>query len=361
MSKSIQEILGGRNMTGVFKEIQSGLPNYLPPAFLNVTNRVIGNTATYFKVRGERNNAETNAYGAPAKIVNGQQMTEVGITLAHVFEQFNHNPVALQNLMGFNGEPAKMLAVEEVDRQSREFKVRCENARLSAVYSVLANGKIYLDGKGRILYSSSGATVTVDYGVPAARLNQAAGIIGASWGTASTDIIGDIVALKKQQVQDGKPPLRHAYYGSNLAGYIAANTEAKELIQRTPALATQRYIGAEIPQGFAGLEWHPVYGAYGLNSSGAVTEWFGADTLVLTPEPMQDWWGFYEGSFPVPRDIGIVGNDPVAAANNLDVVHGQFAYATVGHNPPTINQYAGDTFLPVLKDASALFILDVTP
>lgn len=361
MSKSIGELLGGRNLTGLVNTIQSGLPDFLPNGFLRTTKKVIGNKASYFKVEGNRANAQTSQYGAPSRLVPGQGGSEVGVTLAHAFEKQNHDPLLLQNLQGFNGEPAKELATEEIGRQSAEFKTRIDNARLSSVYSALANGKIWLGANGDLLYSASGAVVTVDFGVPAARQNQAGGIIGASWATAATNIITHVTALKAKQVQDGKAPLRHAFYGSNIAGYIAANDHAGALIKNTPMLATERYKMAEIPDGFAGLQWHPVYAAYGLDTSGAVQSWFGADSLVLTPEPTTDWYGFYEGSYLVPRDLGTVSTDAVAAANNVDVVYGTFGYATVSNDPVTISQFAGSTWLPILRDASAIFQLDVTP
>lgn len=367
MAKSLQEILGGRNMTGVIKTVQTGLPNLLPPQFLTPTRTVIGNNGTYFKTTGERRNAKTTQYGAPARHRSQQGLTEVGVTLIHAFEQQNHNPLLLQNLLGTNGEPAQNFAIQEIDRQTAEFKTLFTNLRQSAVYSSLAAGKIYLDQDGVLLYTSTGAVTTIDFSVPTTRTTNGVHdasntVIGVAWTASTADIIGGLTTAKKCQLQDGKPPLMHAFYGANITSSILTNTKAKELINNNPLLATQLYNTGEIPNGFCGLQWHPVYSAYGLNSSDAVTSWFDPDALVLTPDPTPDWYELVEGTYMIPNDVGAVTSDAIAAASQyLQQVSGMFSYAKVSHNPVTVEQYAGDTFLPIIKDGSAIWILDTTP
>lgn len=354
-------------MTGVIKTVTSGLPNFLPPSFLTPTKTVVGNTGSYLKVTGERRNAKATQYGGPARMRSQQGMTEVGVTLIHAFEQQNHNPLILQNLLGVNGEPAQNFAIQEIDRQTVEFKTLFSNLRQSTVYSALANGKIYLDQDGTLLYSSTGAVNTIDYSVPSTRLTSGTHdasntVIGVPWTSSTADIIGGLTTAKKCQLQDGKAPLAHAFYGQNITSSVLTNTKAKELINQNPGLATQVYNTGEIPNGFCGLQWHPVYSAYGLDSSDAATSWFGADALVLTPEPDPSWYQFIEGTYMVPNDVGAVTSDAVAAAAQyLQQVSGMFSYAKVSHNPVTVEQYAGDTFLPVISDGSAIWILDTTP
>lgn len=360
MAKSIQEILGGRNMTGVIKTVQSGLPNFIPPSFFNVTKRITGNKSSYLKVQGAREHAQSVMYGSPAREVARKNMAEVGVTLIHTFEQQSHDPLILQNLLGTNGEPAQNFAIQEIDRQTLDFKKRFDNLRINAVASVLSNGKIFLDGSGTLVFSSGSAVNTIDYSVPATNLNQADTTITVPWSSSTADIIGNLTTIKKMQILNGRAPLTEAFYGVNLPKYIAGNTAAAGLIQASPALAQQFYNTGEIPNGFCGLNWHPVYNQYGMSGTTATT-WFGADALTLTPSPNSDWWGMQEGSYMVPRDVGSVYSDAVAAGQSLDQVSGMFSYGIVGHNPPGITQYAGDTFLPILGDGSAIFILDVTP
>jgi hypothetical protein len=227
--------------------------------------------------------------------------------------------------------------------------------------STLALGKIYLGANGDILFSSSGAAVTIDYGVPANNLNQLNSGISASWATAGTKIVQDITNIKKAAVQDTGREIEYAFYGANILGYLLDNTQAKALFAANPMLLNQVYNTGEIPDGFCGLKWRPAYRAFGLSSSGTVTGWFDADQITFCPRPSNAWWQWQEGSYPVPRSIGNVYADAVAAARDVDIVYGTFAYGVVSHNPVTINQYVGDTWMPVLASPNDLRIADTVP
>ena len=47
MAKAITQIIGYENLTGIINDPQGGVPNLLPPAFMRVTDSVLGNTATW--------------------------------------------------------------------------------------------------------------------------------------------------------------------------------------------------------------------------------------------------------------------------------------------------------------------------
>jgi hypothetical protein len=353
MAKSLNEILGARNFTGVIESVRASLPRLLPPAFYNVGRGVVGNKGTYFKTVGARTSAGYNQYGAPASIVNGEQMSEVGVTLLHSFKQYNHDPLVLQNLLNPANEAVQEMATTEIDRQTRNFITQFENNRTSAIYSALAKGAIYIASDGQQLTSSASAAYTVDYGVTPSTAS-------ATWATTSTDILASVQAVKKAQLQAGKPPLRFAFYGANVADYIFRNARASSFINGNSVLAERAYNTGEIPDGFCDLTWVPVYSAFVRSKSGVNTDWFGADQITFTPEPNIDWWETIEGTFLAPADLGAVSADPVAAASNLASRKGMFSYAKVGHNPPTIEHYAGDTFLPIVKDGGSIVIFDTT-
>lgn len=361
MSRTLSEILGGESMTAVMSSIEGGVPNVLPGSFMKVTRRVLGNTASYLRSDASRQAAFTSQYGAPARVIANEPLHELSVALAHVFEQKNHNPLLLQQLSGDAGEQQQALAMQEIDRQTAEFKRRCINARLAAIHSALANGTIWLDGEGRIQTTAIGAAVTVDFGVPQTNTGDGDGRIAASWATNTTTIIDHIAAIKTAQVQAGKPPLKYAFYGRNIAGYLAGNEQASELLNRTDSLASQYYYTGDVPDGFAGLTWRPAYMAFALDAANDAQPWFGEDALVLTPEPSPEWWQIFEGSYLAPRGLGNVSDDANAAASDVTLVYGMFSYATLSHNPVTVTQFAGDTFLPVIGDPEAVWILDVTP
>ena len=361
MAKSVQEILGAAHMMEVINDVQRGIPRVLPDSFFKVTDRVTGDKARYFKTRGARESARQSEYGSPSRRVTQKDMAEVGITLIHSFENQALNPLTLQAIQSPASDAFQEIAIAEVDRQTVEFGQRFSNLRVSCALSALFKGAIWFDSNGNQQNSSSSAYLTIDFGTQANNENQANGIIDTTWASNTADIIGDLTALKKTQRQNGRPPLRHAFYGANISEYIASNTAAAALIAGSPRLAEQFYTTGEIPNGFCGLEWHPAYEAYLMDSSDAVASLIGDDALILTPEPNGSWWKFIEGSYMVPRSVGTIYADAVAAMNDVDLVYGTFAYGRVSHDPVTVQQYAGDTFMPVLADPNAVFVLDVTP
>lgn len=359
MAKSIQDILGGRQMTGVVKTVASGIPNYVPTEFMNTTKRIVGNRSTFLQVQGQRAGGRTVQYGAPAQRRTMVPLAEIGVTLMHVYEEMIHDPLVLQNLMGQNGNAAAEVSAEEVDRQTVEFKRLCDTARLMALYSTLRNGKIWIGANGDLLLSSSNAVITVDFGVPTSNVLAAGGGTIVDWAVASNSIVYDVQNVKKTAIKTTGRELGYAFYGQNILKYILANTEAKALIAANPVLLNAVYQTGEIPDGFCGLKWRPCYRAFGLDTSATATDYWGADTLVFCPDPSTDWWQWQEGSYLVPRSVGNVYPSAEEAVRDVDIVYGQFAYGVLLHNPVTVAQYVGDTFMPVLASPNDLYIATV--
>lgn len=359
MAKPLSLIMGSIPMTTAAQTVQRGIPSTLPPSFLRVTRRVSGNQVAYNNRAGGRGAARLVQYGAPSVNVSQIGPGEGAAVLIHSFE---HTPFPLTTLINLRSgdDMLQQMAQDDIDQKVADFMERYNTLRTAAVYSLFRDGKIYFDGNGELLNTSSGAVTTINAGIPAANLNQLGGIIAASWGTAATDIIAQVNLIKKAALQAGKRPLRHAFYGANIPGYLAANTNIKGFLQSSPALATSLYQSGEIAPGFMGLEWHPVWQSYFVNSAGTVVEPFGGDSIAFTPEPDPGWWEFVEGSYLVPSSIEIQQTVD-SALRNLRQVSGKFAYASITHDPAGVVAYAGDTMMPLLKDASQVYIADVTP
>jgi hypothetical protein len=134
-----------------------------------------------------------------------------------------------------------------------------------------------------------------------------------------------------------------------------------------------------IPDGFLGFQWHPINWAFFAKNAanqGAVisnetilkflatgtastgTYLPNDDTVIFTPDPEPDWWDVLEGSYLVPREIG-VAEDAMAALDDMETVYGMFNYGVVTTDPPTVKLVGGDTFLPVNKVPKAVFMANV--
>lgn len=365
MAKTIEQVLAARNLCGLIRGVVTGVPSdILPPSFLTPNKTVEGNHGTYTQVNGTRKTARIVQYGSPSQKRGLAGISEKAVTLLHTFEHQHHNPLVLQNLLSEDSEVKQTMGKQTVARQVSEFGALFKNLRISAVYSALAQGAIYFDADGNLLPTASGATVTVDYGVPAGNKAQldvfgSGAIISASWATAGTLIGNQIRALKKAARKKTGYPIVHAFYGSSIPDYLLANTQIQALIAASPRLSEAAAAG-DVPQGLCGLQWHPVDQAFYDDANDVLQDWFGADTVVFTPEPSPDWYEFLEGTYPVPNSL-TVSADASAALGNVTAQAGPFSYAVVTDDPVGIKHLAGDTFLPVMKVPGAIFISDVTP
>jgi len=362
MAKRIQDILAPANMVGVIQGVKPGIPNPWDPAFMTNVAPTIGDDGTYVKVDAARDTARLVAYGGASLRKMPKGCSRVGVKLIHTFEHIFHNPNLIDRLTSAQGGMQE-IASQEVDRQTAEFKAGFDNLRIAAVGMALAKGVIYFDGAGNLLESSSGAMVSVDFGIPAGNKNQlnvlgAGDIITASWATAGTDIVGQLSALKIAALKKTGYPLTTIYYGEAIPGYLAANTSIKALLQGNVAFA-QSFLGNEIPDGLCGFKWRKAGQGFYVDQNGDVREIVASDAAIFTPDVDRSWYEMLEGTYRVPTNFGSAVADPVAAMANTTMVRGPFSYCILESDPPAIKHLAGDTFLPVIKVPGAIFIADV--
>lgn len=360
MAKTIEQLLGYVYLTGVIQRIKSGIPDFLPAPFASIKKQVLGNSGRYTRTFGTRRLATRAEYGAAARkrALLGVEVQDV--KLIHTFEHIEMDPLTLQTLRAYDNYDVQKMGIDEVNRQQAEFKQVFDNLRLSLTYSMLSLGAIYFDSDGNLLPTSSGAQVTVDYGVSANNQNQLNGIITASWANANTDIPSQLRNLKNRSLQLTGYPLKYAFYGVNIPSYMTQNNYVLDYLSRNPNTAQKFLDQAELPDGLFGYTWVPVHGAFFEDSSGTNQTFFGGDKVVFTPEITQDVYELLEGSYQVPSSFNAVSNMS-AALGSLKLVHGQFSYAVPIHNPPTAQMFFGDTVLPVWKVPNAIFQADVTP
>lgn len=366
MAKSLQEILGYVKLTGIIQATTSGTPNPLPAGFTNIKKPTVGNAGRYIQVNGSRQTARLVQYGSPALRRQLQNIASKDVKLIHTFEEMQIDVLVMEMLRNHTNPELMNRGIDEVTRQVKEFKVLFDNLRLTATLQTLSTGFIYFDGDGNLLPSSSGAKITIDYGVNSTtnggQLQDAGGnTIITSWATASNDIPGMIRNIRKTALRRTGYPIRYAFYGENIPSYIAANNYVKDWFARNPHKQSQYLDTGELPDGMMGLTWIPAYDAFFEDSGNTNRDIWSADKVVFTPEPSPDWWETMEGTYSVPTTINLVG-DALQALNSFTPVQGPFSYGLPCLNPPAaFNVYAGDTFLPILKVPNAIYIADVTP
>ena len=360
MAKSLSEILSAENLCGLVNDPRGGVPaDILPPGFLAVGRRIKGQSGTYFKMKGSRDTTPLTEYGAPSSRVALKDVSAIPFNCLHFHSHEIHTAATLNQLRSTDGATQR-LGEQQLEYQVREFRRRLNNNRVSAVYSALKHGAIYYDGDGDLLPSSTNAVTTVDYGMSANNKNQLNGIIGASWATAGTDIIGDLTAIRETARKTTGIPLKYAFYGANIVGYLLGNTAIQKMIEGNPALSAS-FGQNVIPPGFMQFTWLPAYEAFYEDADGTNQDWWGGDDVVFTPEPSADWWQIIEGTYPVPLRLGGVSADAGAAAADVADVPGMFSYAKILDDPVSIKHNMGDTFFPAFMVPDAVYTADVTP
>lgn len=359
MAKSLKQILGYDNLTGIVTSPEGGVPNVWPEQFFTIKKPITGNTAKWGIVSNSRRNASTVAYGSASRKRERRAIATKTAMCIHSFEHMDHDMETVLLARDTQNPNNAELGRQLIEAQAVEYRRQFDNLRVSAVNSMLRHGAIYTDGNGQLLPTSSGATQTIDLGIAANNKNQLNGIIAASWATAGTDILSHLSALQLQAVKNGRP-LKYAYYGSAITGYLTGNTNVKELM-KSDSVLTSALRQNKVPASFGidGLEWRPLQTAYFEDANGTNQDWFPADFIVFLPEITPDIYQMQEGQALVPSDVGAIGSDAMAAERGMKTTHGMFSYAKQYEDPTGIRHWAGDTFLPVFLDPGSVFLADV--
>lgn len=358
---ALQDILGWRNISTSVQKVESGIPDLLPAELKTLKENVLGDRTTYITFRGQRQTARRGEYGAPSRARVHRPVGEQSVALLHFPEHYKVEQELLMRLRQPNDLLAQQKAQELIARQGADFRTLFDNTRILAITMALANGKIWFDSSGNILPTSSGAAVTIDYGVPANNLNQLNGIIGTKWSTTSAPIITDLEEIAIQNRRNtGRTP-KHAFYGLNIPRYLFLNDTLKQYWQYNPEM--YKALAAEpgrVPQGFAGLMWHPMGQSFFDDQNETTQACWGNDLLVFTPEITRNVYTLFEGSLPVPKTFGVY-TDAMAAINDVEIIYGMGGYAILVADPLGVKVINFDTFLPMFKTANVgdIFIATV--
>jgi hypothetical protein len=365
---SINDILGAPNLCGIIQSTVSGIPNPFPPSFFQVDQTVDGDTGEYKVFSGSRTNATISPYGAPSK---NRQLREIGVKAVKLLHSIENIVLPVKdyiNLLNYNDLAKQKMGIDEVSRQIREARWTQDNLRISSLTSMLFKTQVYYDNLGNLLPSSTGAQTIVDYTVPAGNQNQlnvfgAGNILTAGWENPATAIDKQIQALHQAAVQLTGYELKHAFYGKNVPNYLTTNTNLGNYFFRaaydSDAFGPQYIATADIPNPLLGLTWHKAYQSFFYDQNGNRQTLVGDDQVVFTPEPSTAWIGFLEGTYPVPTKAGIITPAEPTVVSSTETRAGMFAYGVASADPPTAKIVYGDTFLPVLKVPSAIFVATV--
>src|SRR2546421_697315 len=102
MSQTLEQIIGGVNLTGVIQATTTGIPNVFPAGFYGAKKPVNGDTGEYTRVDGTRQTARIAAYGSPSQQRELKNIAAVPVKLIHTIESIYHKPHVLMNLRQYD-------------------------------------------------------------------------------------------------------------------------------------------------------------------------------------------------------------------------------------------------------------------
>lgn len=330
-----------------------GLPAGFPPEFATLTEPTEGNTCTYDIYESALETAGEQEYGGPAKRVSQKAKSQKSVILPHAIEEIGFKQSILNQIASNNGQ-ADTLGRREIGRQVGEFVRRFDNRRKAMIMSALAHGAIYTDGD-RILPSSSGATRTIDLGVPAANKDTLGGIIDVTWDNTAAKIGTQIENIQAAAAAAGNPPIEFAGYAGSITDFLQGNAIIAKMV--AGGYGRVDFTTGVIKDMF-GLTWYPLHAQFIKNASGTAVNPF-AKKVVFHPKVTRTWYEMREGSYVVGP--GGEGQEIAEILARLEKKYGMFGYAKWGGNPRTVVVTAGDTAMPVFYIPNAIFIATVLP
>lgn len=354
--ETMNDFLSGPRMTQIAQSMseQRGLPQVLPAALLTPSSRKPSNDhVEYDSIVGSRRLARLVNRNSPSATTDKSAITKKYATCLNPKNNFTLESEFLEALKS-DLPVTRANAVNALINWMNDQTATFQNTRGAIVSSALALGKIYSDGDGNILPTSTGAKLTVDYGIPTGNQITKDGSgstynIG-NWSTASTDIGSAAKALRLYNLKANGYPLRTVLYGSDIPGYIRANTTMQQFLKLNPLANDALSMRNEIPNGFLKFNWVSVDEAYFLDSTGTAQTWFPSNFLGFMPDVTPDWYEFVEGgtAIPVPGVANVTsGTDP---AGDTKIVNGVYSYGTPrSYDPIQQKLVMGDCFVPVIK------------
>lgn len=357
---SIQDIFAFRNISEAIESVKTGIPDRLPPGFSTIKENVLGNETTYHTFYGERRLVARTEYGAPSRATSQRPIGQKPVILA----SFSSHLLIEQELLLRLRQPSDVMAQDRakeiIATAARNHKTRYENNRIAHQTQMLGKGTYWYDAAGNLLPSSSGATVTVDMGIPAANKNQLGGIIDTSWANPAADIFQQIEKIKKKRIQLTGRTVDECYYGINIPGYIYKNNSFRQYFQFNDkyysAFASNSGV---IPEGFMGIKnWYPMRDTFYENEDGTIVQAWSDDLCTFAPFLDKNVYTLFEGSVICPTDMGI-SQSVDGNFTNSKIAYGMGGYSLYLVDPIGVKIVLFDNMMPTWKNPNDLDIATV--
>lgn len=350
MQKMIETPVGGVKSLPVLDKI------------LSQTVPLPGLTAEWLLTKNSRQSAPFNDNGADSRVMNQEGIELRSMKCLHVLNHIVHKSELLSALRDMENPGRQERAAQVIEYETREFKRKHDNQKITALCSALIKGNIYCDANGNILPSSSGAKRTVSMNLDYVGSNAKAynsTLIGSEtpgdWRTGGTSIAKSMALIRKWYRQVNGRDLRYGIFGADVPAMFANNDDAERWQQGSAAIS-EKFASGGIPDGFfaEGMIWLPGDQLGWQDSNGTYQYWLAADEVLFLPEPDRSWIEIQNGTEEVPNGDGQFVDAPDAIRGGLRTATGQYTMCYVPPRPPAkIEQFMGDNYMIAPKESTA--------
>lgn len=364
-------------------DVRRGLPQVLPAEFFKPSGtKPFGDKVIWEHRTGQRKPATIVNSMSPSVLFNPPQQQRAEATALTAKEHFPLDGETLQLLKAnvpIINDRIKVKVIQDI----QDWKIRFENLRTAATLNALFTGQIsYLPsgtgavpgldggaatGTGQIVASGTTNSVQVSYSLTNGSLTKNSTIPNATgsptigdWSSASTNIPASLRAIAEGFVKTNNYTPVHIFYGRSIPDYFIANTAMQTFLSRQPRLNEELMSTNEVPAGTLDYEWHPAWKAYYVDYNGNVVTPCAANQITICPAVTSDWYELVEGGNLVPTGIVPPGMSYEQATMQSKIVNGFFSYMDWVSDPYCLKIIGGDSFLPIIKVASAVWTATVS-
>lgn len=300
-----------------------------------------------------REPAPGNVSGGEARVLTPGAGTK---RKAAVFPQFNKLQLpgdALLALREPNSLALQKKGATSVGMIFDDFGTRHSIYKELVLAKTLTGGVVYANNAGQILESSSGATVTADFGVSSTHKTNLGGIIDKLWSDPTADIPSHIEAIKDAAESASVEEPTDIWLHATKKKELRAN-EQFQLWAAQNDRVTDVILKGNIIEGLWGVNWH-FYGGKYKAADGSMKDYIPPTKAFLCPPASSPWINAVQGKTLVPTELNIVA-DWRAALAKAEEMYGKYSYAKLTDDPMALWLYMGDKFGVYFADPNAIWM-----
>lgn len=315
-------------------------------------------TVEFLYLSNNKEGGRLNHRNSPAHIVQPTGADGRKVTLSHIFNQMKLSPGSMEMLREPDSWQLQRRGMKELSKQIGDFASKHMMTKQIFFKQMMTLGAVYLTEDLKILESSSGAVVTVNGGVPSghkSRLNYDGNgnLIATAWDDAAAKILTQLDDISVAAEAENAPQPKHVWVNGKNKKWFRENTELKAFYSGIEKLNMALEGNTFELEGYIFHFDSRTYTDY----AGNVQPFIPYTMAIITPD-VGDWLFNAIGKKLVPSTMDVYGSAE-EAFNSFTDVYGQFAYATIDHNPPSVDVFAGDTFMYAFREPKAVWLATV--